>query len=96
MEKENIKSNNLWIGLIIAFIVAIVYNFSLNIDMFNKFIGDIAEKSDSVFIVFALPGILSFVIFYIFFKDLHKSLIVGIMCAIIFLIVFILTIPEIH
>jgi hypothetical protein len=56
MEERDEESAKLWsLSFAVASAVAILYRVSFGIEKFNDFIGNIAEKLDSVIIVWPSP-----------------------------------------
>lgn len=86
-----------WIvGVIIALGVGIVYFVALKtFDSLSKTIGTIAKTLDSILVLFVVPGIISFTIFYVYSRNILRSTIVGILSILIFIILLVtLTAPP--
>ena len=77
------------IGIVIALIIAVAYH-EVNIYIIPPnsldFLGDLA-----IWIIVGFPGMITFVIYYIYSKNLSKSIIYGFLSIIVFLILVLLT-----
>jgi hypothetical protein len=88
------KAGEWSIGFIVAFVVAVVYRFSITIlDPFFDFIQKISVSLEEV-LGFGLPGLISLTIFYFYSRNVSKSIVIGFASILFFIIVFILTLKE--
>lgn len=82
------------VGLVVAFVVAVAYRFSIGtIEPLFHFISKFLDPL-VIALFFGLPGILSCVLFYIYSRNLMRSVVIGILSILIFVIVFILTLTR--
>ena len=91
---ENIKE---WvIGFVVAVGIGAVYRFSIEfLGPFYDFVQKIFGSKLDIIVIVGLPGFISFALFHLYYKNIRKALVVGIISIVFFLIIFILTLKEI-